>query len=243
VVVDASHTRVSDLDIDVRHVGSDLSVSLADDQCAAAADVDATFDQDAAAPPDCIEPVAIEGNVLPLGDLDGYVEMPAVGPGNGTWELSVVDQVATEGGTLNQWCVGITTGNLDCGNGLVDVDEMCDDALQPAWINASCVECRYDFAAIPQLYCNGSCTWAGPQDCDQADADIYCRLITGNPASTALSFDIVPALDEAGFSCPSLGEDLGVLPGSGVDVNVWYQDTSILANHGPGNVIVNATCG
>jgi len=245
VVALAGHTRVSDLDIDVRHVGSNISVSLADDQCAAANDIDATFDQDAAGPPDCVEPTAIEGNVLPLGDLDDYVEVAQVGAGNGTWELSIVDQVANEGGTLNQWCVAITTGNLDCGNGQVDVDvgEMCDDGLQPAWNNASCSACLYDFSIIPQLYCNGSCTWAGLDSCDQADADIYCQLITGDSGSTALAFDIGIALDEPGFSCPSIGENLGPLPGFGVDVDVWYQDTSILANHGGGSVILNATCG
>lgn len=113
VFVDADHTRMSDLDIDVRHVASNISVSLADDQCGTANDINATFDQDAAGPPDCNEPNAIEGPVLPLGNLDAYVDVDPVGPGNGTWELSIVDQVANEGGTLNQWCVAVTTGALD----------------------------------------------------------------------------------------------------------------------------------
>jgi len=112
VFIDADHTRVSDLDIDVRHVGANLSVSLADDQCAANNDILATFDQDAAALPDCVEPNAIEGNVLPLGSLDDYLGNGTVGSGNGTWELTIADQLANEGGTLDQWCVAITTG---CG--------------------------------------------------------------------------------------------------------------------------------
>ncbi len=113
VFIDANHTQLSDLDIDVRHVGANLSVSLADDQCGANNDINATFDQDAAGAPDCTEPNAIEGNVLPLGDLDSYVDVDAVGTGNGTWELTIADQVAGEGGTLDQWCVSITTG---CGD-------------------------------------------------------------------------------------------------------------------------------
>jgi subtilisin-like proprotein convertase family protein len=116
VYIDASHTRLSDLDIDVRHVGADLSVSLADDQCGTSNDIDATFDQQAAGAPDCVEPNAIEGNVLPLGNLDSYIDVEAVGSGNGTWELTIADQVANEGGTLDEWCVGITTG---CGDDLV----------------------------------------------------------------------------------------------------------------------------
>lgn len=111
VIVDATHTAVGDLDIDVRHVDTDLSVSLADDQCGANDDIDATFDQDAANPPACGATPTISGAVLPLGDLEAYVG--TVGPGNGTWELSVVDQVAGNGGTLDQWCVAITTGS-DC---------------------------------------------------------------------------------------------------------------------------------
>jgi subtilisin-like proprotein convertase family protein len=113
VLVDANHTRVGDLDIDVRHVGANISVSLADDQCGAANDIDATFDQDASNPPDCVEPLAIQGNVLPLGNLDSYIEVDTVGSGNGTWELTIADQVANEGGTLDEWCVAITTGNVD----------------------------------------------------------------------------------------------------------------------------------
>jgi subtilisin-like proprotein convertase family protein len=244
VQVDATHTRVGDLDIDVRHVDTNLATSLADDQCGNANDIDATFDQDAAAAPNCVEPIAIEGNVLPLGNLDAYVENEAVGAGNGTWELTIADQVANEGGTLASWCVEITTGNLDCPDGELDMGEHCDDLLAPDFVNASCTQCIWDFAQVPQLYCNGSCSWAGEVNgsCDQPDADIYCQLVTGDPSSTATSFDIVPALDEFGFSCPGIGTNLGPIPALGVDVDVWYQDTSILANHGAGEVVTNVVC-
>jgi hypothetical protein len=131
VFVDADHTRVSDLDIDVRHVGSNISVSLADDQCTTNNDILATFDQDAAGPPDCVEPNAIEGNVVPLGNLDAYVDVEAVGPGNGTWELSITDQVAGEGGALNQWCVAITTGSLAGSLLTVRTDDNVLVALDP----------------------------------------------------------------------------------------------------------------
>lgn len=86
---------------------ADCSVSLADDQCGVNDNIDATFDQDAAGSPTCIGPTAISGSVLPLGDLDAYVG--TIGAGNGSWELSIVDQTAANGGSLAQWCVAVTT--------------------------------------------------------------------------------------------------------------------------------------
>jgi 6-phosphogluconolactonase (cycloisomerase 2 family)/subtilisin-like proprotein convertase family protein len=107
VLVEATHTAVGDLDIDVRHVDTNVSVSLADDQCGANDDIDATFDQDAAASPACGGAPTISGAVLPLGNLDAYVG--TANAGNGTWELSITDQIANNGGTLTQWCVAVTT--------------------------------------------------------------------------------------------------------------------------------------
>lgn len=130
-----------------------------------------------------------------------------------------------------------------CGDASVQVQEQCDPGVALPWVHVGCANsCVYDFSGLTQLYCNGSCSWAGATDCDQADADIFCQLTTGDSTSTASSYQVVPALDAAGFSCPSYGTNLGTMPGFGVNVSVWYQDTSILANHGSGNVIVNAVC-
>jgi hypothetical protein len=98
------------------------------------------------------------------------------------------------------------------------------------------------FSAERQLYCNGGCTWAGGSGCDQADADILCKLTTGNPNSTAISWTDTTAQDFGGFSCPSAGVNLGPMPEFGVTVDVWYQESSILANHGPGQIILDPVC-
>ncbi|MBK6921163.1 MAG: hypothetical protein IPH07_27450 [Deltaproteobacteria bacterium] len=130
-----------------------------------------------------------------------------------------------------------------CGDAGVQAQEQCDPGVALPWVNVGCsAACVYDFSGITQLYCNGSCSWAGADSCDQADADIYCQLVTGDSTSTASSFQVVTALDAPGFACPSYGTNLGTMPGFGVNVSVWYQDSSILANHGGGEVIANAVC-
>jgi subtilisin-like proprotein convertase family protein len=100
-----THTWIGDLQLDVRYVPVNLSVNLADAQCGSADDFDATFDEDAVALPVCGVP-AFSGDLIPLGNLDAYVGV--AGSGNGTWELSVLDQAAGDGGVLDQWCVEIT---------------------------------------------------------------------------------------------------------------------------------------
>jgi len=134
VLVTGTHAAVGDLVIDVRHVGTNQTVSLANNQCGTGDNINATFDQDAAAPPTCVGTPTISGAVQPAGNLDAYVN-EAIGPGNGSWELSVLDEVANNGGTLAQWCVGITTGTtlrsdlLDCGNSSRDISTFIPDGV------------------------------------------------------------------------------------------------------------------
>jgi subtilisin-like proprotein convertase family protein len=105
VYVDISHGWVSDLDVYVGHVESFIAVELTTDSCDGNDDIDATFDAQAAAAPDCVNPIAIEGSVLPEGDLTTFTA------GNGTWRLAATDDEEGVAGTLNQWCVAITTVN------------------------------------------------------------------------------------------------------------------------------------
>ena len=149
-------------------------------------------------------------------------------------------EVCDDGNQVNN--DGCTTGCIEsgCGDGDIDEDEHCDG--DPGLAGVGCTtDCLYDFSGVNQLYCNGSCTWAGAQDCDQADADIFCQLTTGDPDSVATSFSVMIALDEPGFACPSLGVDLGVLT-EYVNVQVWYETGSVAMTHGPGNVVTGVTC-
>ena len=129
-----------------------------------------------------------------------------------------------------------------CGDSVLDEGEEMDPPPGPySSIIIDSETCRWDFAGINQLYCNGSCTWAGGSSCDRADADILCKLLTDNPASTAISWTDTVALSEPGFSCPGHGGTINV-SGRGVDVDVWYQDSSIRDTHGPGEVVAYPVC-
>ena len=109
------------------------------------------------------------------------------------------------------------------------------------------VTCRYNFSALPQLYCEGTCgNWNnGANGCDQTDADVFCKLKTDNPLSTATSFTVAIATAEPGVCCPPPpwapgpggGVNLGVLSTRGVVTNVAVHDTSVLSTHGSGNVV------
>ena len=128
-----------------------------------------------------------------------------------------------------------------CGNCTRESPEQCDDCNVDE-TDACKSSCVHVWQNANQLYCNGTCTWAGGDSCDQADADIYCKLKMRNPLSTASSFSTTTALAEEGFSCPGYGRNIGTFPAYGVTRDVWYQTTSILANHGPGTVVYNITC-
>ncbi len=93
-----------------------------------------------------------------------------------------------------------------------------------------------------QLYCNGSCSWEGASSCDAADADILCKLITDNPASTAISWTDTTAQDLPGFPCPGHSAPTEVYTERGVSHRVTYQDWSILSDHGSGEVILDPVC-
>jgi len=97
----------------------------------------------------------------------------------------------------------------------------------------SCSEsCEYDFSEVPQWYCNGKCSPlgdpVGPQGCDQADADLYCQLLTNDPEATSSEWEAAAVIDAPGFCCllefPELG--LGPLPAFGVS-DLCYKSSTL----------------
>jgi hypothetical protein len=132
-----------------------------------------------------------------------------------------------------------------CGNGVVDNAEEFDPAPGPfrsAPVSSS--TCTFDFSQVTQLYCDGACSTAGPSGCDQPDADLLCKLKTGNPNSVAVSFAVEQVRDEAGFSCPYpwYGTEIPQLRRRGVSSSVFYSDTSLLESHSMGNSVTDVVC-
>ena len=128
-----------------------------------------------------------------------------------------------------------------CGDGAVQgPQERCDGAT--GYTHVACTNCLHDFSTINQLYCFGTCTYAGAQGCDQADADILCKMQTGDSLSVATSFQIVGTLDGPGFACPGYSTNIGTYPEFGVNVGVWYDDVNLLPVHSGGQVVANVIC-
>ncbi len=108
ITLEAVHSAVGFLEVTVEHTASAVSVILAQNICGSADGINAIFDQAAAAPPDCVEPDAIEGNVLPLEDLDQYLGVADL---SGMWTLTIVDSGPgdMDPGALISWCVQVET--------------------------------------------------------------------------------------------------------------------------------------
>ena len=142
-----------------------------------------------------------------------------------------------------------------CGDGEVQKNqgERCDTDGPYDMIGCTGV-CTYNFAQVSQFYCHGTCSWAGESGCDQADADIFCKLKTGNPGSKATSFDITaPKMNLGGFGCGNpnkfvndgmgneIRKNLGEVPEFGVHQPVFYVEDSLLPTHA-GSTITKVTC-
>lgn len=106
VFIDITHTFVADLDMFLFADDLGLSNELSTDSCFFYDDVFATFNDegDYLVDTTCVEPVAIEGNLIPESALSVYDGQTS----NGSWTLSIVDDVSGDVGTLNEWCLYIT---------------------------------------------------------------------------------------------------------------------------------------
>ncbi len=127
-----------------------------------------------------------------------------------------------------------------CGDNKVQkLYEHCDGPTGIAGVGCG-KTCRYDFSTVPQMSCNLSCSWGGANGCDQADADIFCKLRTGNPQAKASKWGLALPTDLGGFACSDpkvffpddMRTNLGQLPEFGVSKDVWYQPTKIKSTHG-----------
>jgi cysteine-rich repeat protein len=139
-----------------------------------------------------------------------------------------------------------------CGDGKLNLaaGEEVDPPASPSMVvRVNTQTCRYDFSAIPQLFCAGACgTWGGGNGCQKEDADAFCKLKTGNPNSTASEHTVGEAFAAPGICCPSVDPQeldciaLGTFADRNVLQTVSVHDTDLELTHGPGAVIISATC-
>ena len=117
VHIDIDHTWVGDLIITLAH--EDSSVILFNSVCGND-NISATFDDGATVlgASLCEDSIAVSGFVLPVEALSAFHGLDP----NGNWTLTVSDNLALDNGTLNYWCLDITT-------------EPCVDSLTLSGIN------------------------------------------------------------------------------------------------------------
>ena len=128
-----------------------------------------------------------------------------------------------------------------CGDSVLDEGEERDPPVSPfSSVDVDPITCRWDFSEVEQLFCASGCSWAGGFGCDSADADVFCKLRTGNPDSVAEGYTISSTLSAPGFPCPS-GYPT-VYTDRGVDGTVYYTDLNLLTTHGVGDVITDPIC-
>lgn len=141
-----------------------------------------------------------------------------------------------------------------CGDNVVDPGEDADPPISPSSaVPINPATCQYDFSEIGQLSCNSACgtPWNGLSGCQRADADMLCKLVTGNPASTTKTnqdFNVESVLEAPGVCCPpdaaepgSLGcVALGNMEQRGVNLVVSVHDSNMSTTHGTGAVVTLA---
>jgi hypothetical protein len=159
------------------------------------------------------------------------------------WTCTVTPQDDEESGTEGEASIVTIEAPPGCGDGTLDPGEELDPAPGP-FDHAPVSEetCRYDFTGINQLYCQGFCDYGGAVGCDDADADILCKLITDNPDSEAISYTITAALAAPGFSGVRCGHEEEIVVDRGLETEVGFQDWSLLATHGAGDVVAFPVC-
>jgi hypothetical protein len=139
-----------------------------------------------------------------------------------------------------------------CGDGLLNTaagEEVEPPTSASMTVPIDRTTCRYDFSAITQLYCSGTCgTWGGGNGCQQEDANAFCKLKIGDASAVAAMFTVGTATAMPGICCPTsmpsmVGcTDLGTFPDRGVPQVVAVHETSLISTHGPGAVITSVQC-
>jgi hypothetical protein len=169
------------------------------------------------------------GDTVPAGDTVVDEE----------WTCAVTSWDEEEEGGRAEVSIVVQPLPPGCGDGILQDGEEIDPPPGPFLeLSADSDTCRWDFSMVEQLYCYGECSWGGELGCDQADADILCKLVTDNPDAVALSYDLISPWTGPGFGSPTcdIGERIDV-NGRGV-IDVSWMDVSLASHFGAGGQVV-----
>jgi hypothetical protein len=154
------------------------------------------------------------------------------------WRCTVTSWDDEEAGGSAEASIEIQPPPPGCGDGILQPGEEVDPPVSPfTHLHINPETCRWDFSEVEQLYCYGMCSWDGPFGCDDADADVLCRLIMDNPDSEALSYAVIAPLSEPGFPGVYCGYGTTIATDRGVP-DVSWMDASVAAHHGGGGTVV-----
>ena len=137
VDIDINHTYVGDLIIELSHNGT--TVVLLDRNGCSSNDIDGTFDDEGSIPnTTCTTPLS--GLIIPDESLTAFDGLDQTG----IWTLSVSDNADVDVGTLNEWCLEITTASgsncysmLTNANGLTTFEVGVADYESEDWIETT----------------------------------------------------------------------------------------------------------
>jgi hypothetical protein len=154
------------------------------------------------------------------------------------WRCTVTSWDDEEAGESAVATIDIQPLPPGCGDGILQPGEEVDPPVSPfTHLSINPETCRWDFSEVEQLYCYGMCSWDGPFGCDNADADVLCKLIMDNPDSEALTYSVIAPLSEPGFPGVYCGKGTTIATDRGVP-DVSWMDASVAAHHGGGGTVV-----
>ena len=172
-------------------------------------------------------------NTASSGGSTTELDMTSSGATSSTAETMSSTEPAASSSSTTVESTGMHTtgGEVPCCEPLVD-GLPCTD------------ECEHDFADVPQLYCQGTCSPNHPNSCQKEDADLLCKLKLRSPNAYATNWTTYDATDKPGFCCFGFESEnavaLGPWPAWGVDIEMCYEPVS-LVSHG-GTAIQEVEC-
>lgn len=129
------------------------------------------------------------------------------------------------------------TCELKCGDSTYEpVWEVCDgtavngDPFAGNGVNCD-TNCTFDLSALNSIVCAAGCSYGGPLGCDQADADVFCKLKLGDEDAVATAWSPGGGATGWGVGCSAAASsqskansfNMMGIPYSGYAGDIWIS--------------------